>query len=151
MFILQLAVYMHVPRCSVDVVRPRHHPNSPQDSLLAASVQAHRRHSLLSVPHLHRTGVFVGGDALYCCLEHPDSGLRSNLTLSCPLNRGRVRPRDGGVSSDDVERLLGHGFGLVKREPTRTPTLVTYKSTSTPDEVRDLAAILLESFEVCGV
>ena len=43
---------------------------------------------LFSVPYLHRTGVFVGGDALYCCLEHPDRGLRSNLTLSCPLNRG---------------------------------------------------------------
>ena len=50
-----------------------------------------------------------------------------------------------------MELLLGHGLGLLTREPNTMPTLVTYKSTATPDEVWDLASILHENLEVRGV
>lgn len=95
-----------------------------------------------------RTGVFVGGDAWYCCMDHPDSGLRSKLRLSCPLERGRIKPRDGGLTSDDVERLLEHACGILKQEPTSTPVLVTYKPTAQPEEIWDVAAILMETLRV---
>lgn len=95
-----------------------------------------------------RTGSFVGGDAWYCCLDHPDSGLRSKLTLSCPLERGRVKLRDGSLASEDTEKLLDHAFGLLRQEPTAAPTMVTYKPTATAEEVWEVASMLMENQRV---
>lgn len=86
--------------------------------------------------------MFVGGDAWYCCLDHPAVSLRSNLRLSFPLERGKTPTRE------DSERLVDHAYELLKQEPSAAPTLLTYKPTSSPDDVWSLASILLESHRV---
>lgn len=81
-------------------------------------------------------------------MDHPDSALRSKLKMSCPLEAGRVPLRDGGPTSDDTERLLDHAFGLLKQLPGTARTLVTYKPTATPEEVWEVASVLLEARKV---
>ncbi|CAN0331853.1 unnamed protein product [Ectocarpus sp. 6 AP-2014] len=92
------------------------------------------------------TGVFVGGDAWYCCLDHPSIALRSKLRLSCPMRR-----RDQPPSREDTERLADHAYGLLKQDSTLSPTLLTYKPTATVDEVLALASVLLEVHRVPAI
>ncbi|CBJ28578.1 TiTiN family member (ttn-1) [Ectocarpus siliculosus] len=92
------------------------------------------------------TGVFVGGDAWYCCLDHPSIALRSKLRLSCPMRR-----RDQPPSREDTERLADHAYGLLKQDSSLSPTLLTYKPTATVDEVLALASVLLEVHRVPAI
>lgn len=84
----------------------------------------------------------MGGDAWYCCLDHPSIALRSKLKLSCPLQRGRKPTRE------ETDKLVDHAYGLLKQDPAQTPTLLTYKPTATVDEVLGVASVLLESHRV---
>ncbi|CAN0416583.1 unnamed protein product, partial [Ectocarpus sp. 12 AP-2014] len=92
------------------------------------------------------TGVFVGGDAWYCCLDHPSIALRSKLRLSCPMRR-----RDQPPSREDTERLADHAYGLLKQDSSLSPTLLTYKPTATVDEVLAVASVLLEVHRVPAI
>ncbi|CAM9953871.1 unnamed protein product [Ectocarpus sp. 4 AP-2014] len=92
------------------------------------------------------TGVFVGGDAWYCCLDHPSIALRSKLRLSCPMRR-----RDQPPSREDTERLADHAYGLLKQDSSLSPTLLTYKPTATVEEVLALASVLLEVHRVPAI
>lgn len=118
---------MHKTRHERTPLKLSHHPPTPP--LHAAVV-------------LSRTGVFVGGDAWYCCLDHPAVSLRSKLRLSYPLERGKSPTRE------DTERLVDHVYELLKQEPSAAPTLLTYKPTCSPDDVWNLASILLETHRV---
>ncbi|CAM9947330.1 unnamed protein product, partial [Laminaria digitata] len=91
------------------------------------------------------SGVFVGGDAWYCCLDHPSIALRSKLKLSCPMQRGQKPTRE------ETDRLVDHAYGLLKQDPEQAPTLLTYKPTATVDEVLGVASVLLESHRVPAI
>ncbi|CAM9444507.1 unnamed protein product, partial [Hapterophycus canaliculatus] len=91
------------------------------------------------------TGVFVGGDAWYCCLDHPSIALRSKLRLACPLQKGQ-RP-----GREDMDRLMDHAYGLLKQDSGFAPTLLTYKATATVEEVLGLASVLLEAHRVPAI
>ncbi|CAN0425958.1 unnamed protein product, partial [Discosporangium mesarthrocarpum] len=91
--------------------------------------------------------MFVGRDAAYCVLDHPDSGLRSNLTLSCPLERGQVK----GEAFEDVEHLFEHAFGILKQAPKSTPAIIPYKPTTEAEDLWQLATMLFEVFKVPAI
>lgn len=84
----------------------------------------------------------MGGDAWYCCHDHPSISLRSKLRLSCPLERGQTTTRE------DRDMLVDHAFGLLKQDSQSTPTLLTYKPTASEEDVLEMASILLEAHRV---
>lgn len=90
----------------------------------------------------------MGKDAWYCTMHHPDGAFRSKLHLSCPVVRGSVRQRDGGPTSDDGELLLKRCFSVMDQEPSSSRTLVTYKPSTDPVGIRDLASNLLFDLNV---
>eukprot|EP00903_Cladosiphon_okamuranus_P005875 g5811.t1 len=91
------------------------------------------------------TGVFVGGDAWYCCLDHPSIALRSQLRLTCPMQHGKTPTRE------DTDRLVDHAYGLLDQDSGSTPTLLAYKPTATMEEVLGLASVLLEAHRVPAI
>ena len=90
----------------------------------------------------NRTGVFVGGDAWYCCHDHPSISLRSNLELSCPIYGGERLGRD------DANMLMEHAFRILKQDASTSRVLLTYKPTAISEEVLEMASVLLEDQEV---
>lgn len=50
-----------------------------------------------------------------------------------------------------MDRLMDHAYGLLKQDSGSAPTLLTYKSTATVEEVLGLASVLLEAHRVRGV
>ena len=75
-------------------------------------------------------------------MDHPSIALRSKLRLSCPMQSGRKLGREA------ASMFMGHAFGLLNRESSSTPTLLTYKSTATAEEVLEMVAVLLEAHRV---
>ncbi|CAM9856496.1 unnamed protein product [Choristocarpus tenellus] len=94
-------------------------------------------------------GLFVGGDAWYCVMDHPDSGLRSKLNLSCPMERGHVTSVED--ASRDVERLWEHAYMLLKQDSSQVPIILPYKPTATPDELWQMVSVLFEVLKVPAV
>jgi hypothetical protein len=89
-------------------------------------------------------GVFVGGDAWFCCMDHPDAGLRAKLDLSWPVERGHLV--QGAM--EDLSRLWSHAFAQMKLDSEVTPVILTYKPDLLPDEVCDMAEEMMEQFSV---
>ena len=52
------------------------------------------------------------------------------------------------LSREDTHMLMAHAFGTLNQDSSCTPTLLTYKSTATEDEVLEMASVLLEAHRV---
>ncbi|CAM9117623.1 unnamed protein product [Choristocarpus tenellus] len=130
-----LSYFDDFPCC---VARPRHESMDLAEVVNGASSLAAPMYR-----EFRDIGLFVGGDAWYCTMEHPDRGLRSKLKLSFPMEQGLPTP--------DVERLWGHAYRLLKQSPDLAPLVLPYKPTATWEELWPMVWFLFSTLEVPAI
>ncbi|GAB5035899.1 actin-like protein [Nannochloropsis oceanica] len=105
-----------------------------------ASIQANAMYA-----RFRRDGIFVGKDAWYCALDHPDPVLRGALKLEAPIVRDRLeRPAD-------LKWLLRDVLDKMNVDAGQSPIVVTYKATTTLEERAKMVEIMFEACEAYSV